>query len=89
MFSYNIIWGATKKEVERSNFFIEVPKIFKRFRVALFMCFLATAMIVVMALPQMPYDWRIPLENWSVGLPLIVGIASHVVSAQSLDLFVL
>ncbi|KAG2127997.1 glycosyl transferase family group 2-domain-containing protein [Suillus clintonianus] len=30
LFSYNIQWSATKKEVERSNFFKEVPKIFKR-----------------------------------------------------------
>lgn len=30
LFSYNITWGATIKEVERSNFFKEVPKIFKR-----------------------------------------------------------
>ena len=29
MFSYNITWGATKKEVERSNFWLEVPKILK------------------------------------------------------------
>ncbi|KAI6139463.1 hypothetical protein EDD17DRAFT_1671639 [Pisolithus thermaeus] len=27
MFSYNITWSATKKEVERSNFVIEVPRI--------------------------------------------------------------
>ena len=31
MFSYNITWGATKKEVERSNFWLEIPKILKRF----------------------------------------------------------
>ncbi|KAN0111206.1 hypothetical protein V8E52_008686 [Russula decolorans] len=31
LFSYNITWGATKKEVERSNFFIEVPRILRRF----------------------------------------------------------
>ncbi|EEB98951.1 hypothetical protein MPER_01453, partial [Moniliophthora perniciosa FA553] len=31
MFSYNIKWEATKKEVERSNFFIEVPRIWKRY----------------------------------------------------------
>ncbi|KAG2368937.1 glycosyl transferase family group 2-domain-containing protein [Suillus spraguei] len=30
LFSYNITWSATKKEVERSNFFKEVPKICKR-----------------------------------------------------------
>ncbi|KAG1733862.1 glycosyl transferase family group 2-domain-containing protein [Suillus paluster] len=36
MFSYNITWSATKKEVERSNFFKEVPRIFKR---CVFFCF--------------------------------------------------
>ena len=35
MFSYNITWGATKKEVERSNFWKEVPKIVRRFWLAL------------------------------------------------------
>jgi hypothetical protein len=30
LFSYNITWSATKKEVERSNFFKEVPRILKR-----------------------------------------------------------
>jgi hypothetical protein len=30
LFSYNMTWSATKKEVERSNFFKEVPKIMKR-----------------------------------------------------------
>lgn len=30
MFSVNITWGATIKEVQRSNFFKEIPKIIKR-----------------------------------------------------------
>lgn len=30
LFSYNITWSATVKEVERSNFFKEIPKIAKR-----------------------------------------------------------
>ena len=30
LFSYNITWSATVKEVERSNFFKEIPKILKR-----------------------------------------------------------
>ncbi|PPR00631.1 hypothetical protein CVT24_005477 [Panaeolus cyanescens] len=30
LFSYNISWSATIKEVERSNFFKEIPKIIKR-----------------------------------------------------------
>jgi hypothetical protein len=31
LFSYNMTWGATKKEVERSNFFKEIPRILKRY----------------------------------------------------------
>jgi hypothetical protein len=31
LFSYNMTWGATRKEVEISNFFKEVPKIMKRY----------------------------------------------------------
>jgi len=65
LFSYNITWGATKKEVERSNFFLEVPKILSRFRVALLLSFLTIAAIVVMALPFFPADWSIPYTNWS------------------------
>jgi hypothetical protein len=30
LFSYNIQWSATVKEVERSNFFLEIPKIARR-----------------------------------------------------------
>lgn len=30
LFSYNIQWSATVKEVERSNFFKEIPKIARR-----------------------------------------------------------
>jgi len=30
LFSYNMQWAATKKEVERSNFFKEIPKIARR-----------------------------------------------------------
>jgi len=39
LFSYNITWGATKKEVERSNFFIEVPRILRRFWLSLVISF--------------------------------------------------
>jgi len=34
LFSYNIQWSATVKEVQRSNFFKEIPKIAKRYVVA-------------------------------------------------------
>ncbi|TFK95171.1 glycosyl transferase family group 2-domain-containing protein [Pterulicium gracile] len=50
VFSYNITWGATKKEVERSNFFIEVPKIWKRFWMVLCLCTAIAAGMVVLSL---------------------------------------
>ncbi|KIM25812.1 hypothetical protein M408DRAFT_204530 [Serendipita vermifera MAFF 305830] len=78
LFSYNITWGATKKEVERSNFFLEVPKILVRFRVALVLSFLSIAAIVVMALPFFPADWAIPYTNWSVITPLAIAVLSHI-----------
>jgi hypothetical protein len=35
MFSINMTWGATSKEAEASNFFIEVPKVLKKFKYSL------------------------------------------------------
>ncbi|CAG7848461.1 SubName: Full=Uncharacterized protein {ECO:0000313/EMBL:CCA73139.1} [Serendipita indica DSM 11827] len=77
LFSYNITWGATKKEVERSNFFLEVPKILVRFRVALVVCFITVGGMVVLALPFVPLDWKIPYNNWSVIIPLAISAISH------------
>jgi hypothetical protein len=61
-------WGATKKEVERSNFFLEVPKILLRFRVALILTFLTVAGMVVLTLPFIPSEWVIPSYQWSRAL---------------------
>jgi hypothetical protein len=61
--SYDIQWGATKKEVERSNFFVEIPKILQRFRVALVLSFLAIGLIAA---------------DWSVIFPLALTAACHI-----------
>jgi cellulose synthase/poly-beta-1,6-N-acetylglucosamine synthase-like glycosyltransferase len=79
MFSYNITWGATKKEVERSNFFLEVPRILKRFWFALAVSFACFAAMVVFSLPSIVTpDWQIPGSYWAVILPLAVVAGSHV-----------
>lgn len=78
LFSYNITWGATKKEVERSNFFLEVPKILVRFRVALVVSVLTIAAMIVLALPMFPWDWKIPHDNWAVITPVAVAAISHI-----------
>jgi len=58
-------WGATKKEVEQSNFFLEVPKILRRFRVAFIISLLTLAAVIVFALPFIPPEWAIPGYQWS------------------------
>ncbi|OAX39708.1 hypothetical protein K503DRAFT_769252 [Rhizopogon vinicolor AM-OR11-026] len=78
MFSYNITWGATKKEVERSNFFIEVPRILKRFWLAFALAFGTFAMIFIFSLPIVGADWQIPGTYWAVILPLALVAGSHI-----------
>ena len=77
LFSYNITWGATKKEVERSNFWLEVPKILKRFWIALVICMLLVAVMVVFSTPAIPTGWQIDGWDWAVILPLAVTVGCH------------
>ncbi|TFK22850.1 hypothetical protein FA15DRAFT_671099 [Coprinopsis marcescibilis] len=78
MFSYNITWGATKKEVERSNFWIEVPKILKRFASVLVICLICLVGMIILATPLVPVEWQIPIESWAVTVPLALGIGCHI-----------
>ncbi|EGN97387.1 hypothetical protein SERLA73DRAFT_92477 [Serpula lacrymans var. lacrymans S7.3] len=78
LFSYNITWGATKKEVERSNFFIEVPRILKRFWLAFVLSFLAFAVIIVFSTSIVTPDWQVPGTYWAVILPLSLVAGSHI-----------
>jgi hypothetical protein len=71
LFSYNITWGATAKEVERSNFFIEVPRILRRFWFVFLVCFTAVAGMGVLSTSATPIAWRVPAVNWGVLLPLV------------------
>ncbi|KAI5996067.1 glycosyl transferase family group 2-domain-containing protein [Pisolithus marmoratus] len=70
LFSYNITWQATKKEVERSNFFKEVPKILKRFWFPLLLSTVLIMGMIVVSTPLVPYQWRINGTGWAVILPL-------------------
>ncbi|OJT11702.1 hypothetical protein TRAPUB_11764 [Trametes pubescens] len=70
LFSYNITWGATKKEVERSNFWLEVPKILKRFWLALIVSLAFGVVEVLLATDVVPIGWRIFSYDWAVIMPL-------------------
>ena len=78
MFSYNITWGATKKEVERSNFWLEVPKILKRFWFALVVCFAMFAAVIILWTGLIPTGWQIPGFDWALILPLAITLGCHI-----------
>ncbi|KAF8623867.1 hypothetical protein AX17_007269 [Amanita inopinata Kibby_2008] len=78
LFSYNMTWGATKKEVERSNFWIEVPRIVKRFWLSLILSFIAIIGMVIFATPLVPPEWAIPVSAWAVILPLAIVAVGHI-----------
>ncbi|KAI0087250.1 glycosyl transferase family group 2-domain-containing protein [Irpex rosettiformis] len=78
LFSYNITWGATKKEVERSNFFKEIPKIFKRFWFSLLLSSLIIIGMIIVATPLVPVEWRVGSDSWAVIFPLALVCASHI-----------
>ncbi|KAL4247672.1 Glycosyl transferase family group 2-domain-containing protein [Abortiporus biennis] len=77
-FSYNIQWGATKKEVERSNFWLEVPKILKRFWMTLAFCLLVSVGMIILSTEIVPTGWRIPGGDWAVIVPIALTMGCHV-----------
>ncbi|KAJ3560835.1 hypothetical protein NP233_g10573 [Leucocoprinus birnbaumii] len=78
MFSYNITWGATAKEVERSNFFQEVPRILKRYWPTFLICFSLIGGMIVLATPAVPPEWQVTGDFWAVILPLSITTGGHI-----------
>lgn len=69
-------WGATSKEAEFSNFFIEVPKVLRRFKFSI--CFAVVSivgMIMMATAPWVPYDWKI--GDFVAILPMATVAVSH------------
>jgi hypothetical protein len=76
MFEVDMTWGATSKEAEFSNFFIEIPKVLKRFKVSMFFSIVGIAGMVILARADfVPYDWRI--QDFVAILPMATVTASH------------
>jgi len=76
MFEYDMQWGATSKEAEFSNFFIEVPKVLKRFKYSLTISLLfIVGMIVLATAPFIPYGWEI--KDFVAILPMATVWGSH------------
>jgi len=58
-------WGATKKEVERSNFFKEVPKIMKR--CGNFVCLIGPCVLSCTSLSSIRFWFSVLLAVLSLG----------------------
>ena len=76
MFEVDMTWGATSKEAEFSNFFIEVPKVVKRFKFSIFFAVFAIIGMITLAKGSfVPYSWQI--HDFIAILPMSTVTASH------------
>jgi len=79
LFSYNISWSATIKEVQRSNFFKEIPKIAKRFWFPMSLSIVIIVGMIICATPLVPLEWRVEGQGgWAVIFPLTIISACHI-----------
>jgi len=74
LFSIDMSWGATAKEVDDASFFEEVPKILKKFKFTLIYCIVAAAGMGVAA-TAIPPLWRI--TQFVAIFPLSLNIVVH------------
>ncbi|KAF6763688.1 glycosyl transferase family group 2-domain-containing protein [Ephemerocybe angulata] len=89
LFSYDMTWGSTGKEVERSSFWIEVPRIWKGFKLTFIICFLCIAMMVIFTTPAIPFQWQIHGWEWALIIPLALTVGCHMLLPGDLPQIVL
>ena len=76
MFEIDMTWGATSKEAEFSNFFIEVPKVIKKFKFSMLFALIGIVGMIVFATASfVPYDWQI--KDFVAILPMSTVTVSH------------
>lgn len=84
MFEIDMTWGATSKEAEFSNFFIEVPKVLKKFKFSMLFSIIGIAGMVILAIaPFIPYDWKI--QDFVAILPMATVTSSHLLLPLALN----
>ncbi|KAI8958319.1 glycosyl transferase family group 2-domain-containing protein [Daldinia sp. FL1419] len=75
-FEIDTSWGATSKEAEFSNFFIEVPRVIKRFKYSIiFSLLFLIGMVIAAVAPFIPSDWHI--TDFVAILPMATVASSH------------
>ncbi|KAI4124414.1 MAG: hypothetical protein LQ338_004805 [Usnochroma carphineum] len=74
MFSIDMSWGATAKEVENTSFFEEVPKLIKKFKFTFIWCFLCAGVMIFLAVAAPPFY---TIKGITAVWPLTTIVASH------------
>lgn len=76
MFEINMTWGATSKEAENSNFFLEVPKVMRKFKWSFAFALGSIVVMIIFATATfIPWNWRI--KDFIAILPMSTVAASH------------
>lgn len=84
MFEINMTWGATAKELEFSNFFIEVPKVLKNFWLSMSFSIISLAGLIIMAKASfIPYSWNI--NQLEAIVPYSILVLSHILLPIALN----
>ncbi|KAJ6560629.1 glycosyl transferase family group 2-domain-containing protein [Mycena vulgaris] len=77
VFSYDMTWGSTVKEVKQSNFWIEVPRIWKNFRLSFIVYFTGISMMLLFTSSLVPFGWQIQ-ANYALSIPVCLAIGCHI-----------
>jgi hypothetical protein len=84
LFEVDMTWGATAKEAEFSNFFLEVPKVLRRFKYSFgFALLMIVAMVVLATAPFVPFSWHI--TDFVAILPMATVVVSHLLLPIALN----
>ncbi|KAL8947354.1 MAG: hypothetical protein Q9222_006358 [Ikaeria aurantiellina] len=74
MFSIDMSWGATAKELENTSFFEEIPKLIKKFKFTFIWCILMTACMIYLG-TSAPFSWEI--DFFTAIWPMTTIVAGH------------
>ena len=84
MLEIDMTWGATGKEAEFSNFFVEVPKVLKGFKYSLLFAIGGLLTVIIFATADfIPWDWRI--QDFIAWWPMVVVCLSHLLLPIALN----
>jgi hypothetical protein len=73
--SYDMTWGATKKDLETPTITEELPVVFKRHWLTWLLCIICIAGVAVVATTAVPIGWRI--SDFAVMFPMLWLVCGH------------